>query len=70
MVPVVALLRELMGLIVNAKRAAPAHGDADRVKRLRVSELRQELSDGGLDTDGSRTQLEERLREAVSARGA
>ena len=34
------------------------------MKRLRVSELRQELSDGGLDTDGSRAQLEKRLREA------
>ena len=38
------------------------------LKRLRVSELRQELADGGLDTDGSRTQLEERLREAEAKR--
>ena len=37
-------------------------GAADRVKRMRVSELRKELADANLDTDGARGELEERLR--------
>ena len=59
-----ALLRELMGSMAGTKR--PRDDDdgegADRVKRMRVSELRKELADAGLDTDGARPQLEERLR--------
>ena len=48
---------------------APSDDDGDRVKRLRVSELRQELSDGGRATDGSRLELEARVRETEEGRG-
>ena len=44
-------------------------GALDRVKRMRVSELRQELTKSGLDTDGARAELEARLREQLG-RGA
>ena len=63
------LLREMIAVIFSAKRPAPSDADTDRVKRLRVSELRQELSDAGLDTDGARDDLEERLRETAAGRG-
>ena len=35
------------------------------MKRMRVSELRKELADADLDTDGARAYLEERLREQL-----
>ena len=58
-----ALLRELMGSMAGTKRPRDdSEGAADRVKRMRVSELRKELADADLDTDGARAQLEERLR--------
>ena len=58
------LLRELMGSVAGTKRSRDDDGEgaADRVKRMRVSELRKELADANLDTDGARAQLEERLR--------
>ena len=59
------LLAELMaeGFSPNKRpRDDDGEGAADRVKRMRVAELRKELADGGLDTDGARAQLEERLR--------
>ena len=59
------LLRELMGEAFSPNkrpRDDDGEGAADRVKRMRVSELRKELADAGLDTDGPRAQLEERLR--------
>ena len=74
-----ALLGELMGDMAAAsahtwahKRRVPppADGDGegvDRAKRLRVSELRRELSDGGCDTDGARKVLEARCRDMESA---
>ena len=51
------LLRELMGSMAGTTRARDDGGEgaADRVKRMRVSELRQELADADLDTDGGRT---------------
>jgi speckle-type POZ protein len=58
-----SLLRELMGLLASPrKRAAPDAEGEDRIKRLRVSELRTELSEKGLETDGSRVELEERMQ--------
>ena len=60
------LLAELMGEAFSPnKRARDDDGEgaaADRVKRMRVSELRKELDDANLDTDGARGELEERLR--------
>ena len=59
------LLAELMGEAFSPNkrpRNDDGEGAADRVKRMRVSELRKELSEGGLDTDGARVQLEDRLR--------
>mgnify|MGYP002042753263 CR=1 FL=1 len=60
-----SLLAELMGSMAGTKRPRDDDGEgaADRVKRMRVSELRKELADGSLDTDGARAQLEGRLRE-------
>ena len=62
-----ALLRELMGEALSRnKRPRDDDGEgADRVKRMRVSELRKELADANLDTDGARPQLEGRLREQL-----
>ena len=59
-----SLLAELMGSVAGTKRPRDDDGEgaADRVKRMRVSELRKELDDANLDTDGARAQLEERLR--------
>ena len=51
--------------MAGTKRARDDDGEegaADRVKRMRVSELRKELSDANLDTDGARAVLEHRLR--------
>ena len=60
-----SLLAELMaeGFSPNKRpRDDDGEGAADRVKRMRVSELRRELADADLDTDGARGALEERLR--------
>ena len=67
------LLRELVGVLASAnKRARDDDGEgaaADRVKRMRVSELRQALTKSGLDTDGARAELEGRLREQLLKSG-
>ena len=61
------LLAELMGEAFSPnKRPRDDDGEgADRVKRMRVSELRKELADADLDTDGARAHLEDRLREQL-----
>lgn len=65
-----SLLRELMGLLASPrKRAAPDAEGEDRIKRLRVSELRTELSEKGLETDGSRVELEERMQSHSAEQG-
>ena len=63
------LLRELVGVLTSPNKRPRDDDDgeqdgegADRVKRMRVSELRKELADTDLDTDGARPQLEARLR--------
>ena len=62
------LLAELVGVLASPNKH-PSEDDggvgADRVKRMRVSELRKELADADLDTDGARSQLEGRLREQL-----
>ena len=68
-----AILYALMKEICEAKRPAPV-GDGDdscaderdRVKRLRVSDLRQKLAENGLETDGMRADLEARVLEAIT----
>ena len=64
-----ALLRELMAEVTSPNKRPrdddDGEGAADRVKRMRVSELRKELADADLDTDGPRAYLEERLREQL-----
>ena len=63
------LLRELMGEAFSPHkrpRDDDGEGAADRVKRMRVSELRAELATRGLETDGARGALEERLRERLA----
>ena len=63
------LLRELMGEAFSPNkrpRDDDGEGAADRVKRMRVSELRAELATRGLETDGARGALEERLRERLA----
>ena len=66
-----SLLAELVGVLTSPnKRPRDDDGEgADRVKRMRVSELRKELADANLDTDGARAELEARLREQLG-RGA
>ena len=59
-----SLLAELMGEVTSPNKRArddDGEGAADRVKRMRVSELRKELAEADLDTDGARGALEERL---------
>ena len=63
-----SLLAELMaeGFSPNKRpRDDDGEGAADRLKWMRVSELRKELADADLDTDGARAYLEERLREQL-----
>ena len=64
------LLRELVGVLASPNKRARDDDDgegaaADRVKRMRVSELRQALTESGLETDGARAELERRLREQL-----
>ena len=62
------LLAELVGVLASPNKHPSEDDDgvgADRVKRMRVSELRKELPDADLDTDGARSQLEGRLREQL-----
>ena len=63
--------RELMAEVTSPTKRPRDDGEGapDRVKRMRVSELRQELTKSGLDTDGARAELEARLREQLG-RGA
>ena len=65
------LLQEVMQMMssVNkkSKRAAGDRDYRDVVKRWRVSDLLNELSRRGHDTDGSRVQLEERVCEGKTA---
>ena len=64
-----AIMAELMAEALGGSKKRPASSDADSgrdYKRMRVSTLRQQLDDNGLDVDGSKEMLVARLEEAES----
>jgi hypothetical protein len=67
-----ALLAEVMEVLATRKkRPAPANESDERdYKRMRVSSLRRQLDEKGLDVDGSREMLISRLEEEENDDGS
>mmetsp|Transcript_16833 Transcript_16833/g.36582 ORF Transcript_16833/g.36582 Transcript_16833/m.36582 type:complete len:98 (+) Transcript_16833:975-1268(+) len=65
------LLNELLAaaLVGSKKRVARSEPGDREYKRMRVSTLRQQLDDKGLDVDGSKEMLISRLEEADTDSG-
>jgi hypothetical protein len=65
-------MKELMAVLASKKkRSAPADAGEDRdYKRMRVSTLRRTLDGKGLDVDGSREMLINRLEEGNNDDGS